>query len=279
MKIDIENQWVMITGGSSGIGLALAKLFAREKANVVIIARRVEVIKQALEEIKASRSSDEQQVEGIVCDVANEDSIHKAITDYSQIHGTPFILINSAGITYPGEFHNLASATFRSMMDVNFFGTVYAIQAVINGMIARGTGHIVNISSMAGVIGTYGYSAYGASKYAIRGLSDVIRAEYKLKGIKVHVVYPPDTDTPQLEFESKIKPAITAELSANSGLMQPEQVAEIIWKDMNRGRYTILPGFNSWFLYNLSNLLGDLTYPVMDMMIQDAIKSIHKKKK
>jgi 3-dehydrosphinganine reductase len=277
--IIVDKQWVLITGGSSGIGLALARLFARKGANVAILSRRMEIIQSALDEIKSQFVHEDQQATGIPCDVSDVDAVNSAISQFTISHGTPLILVNSAGITYPGEFHELSVETFKSMMDVNYMGTVLSIKAVIQGMLERGSGFIVNISSMAGVIGTYGYSAYGASKYAIRGLSDVLRAEYKAKGIKVFVVYPPDTDTPQLAFEKDLKPAITAELSENGGLMSPDQVAAIIWQDMNKGRYTILPGLNSWFLYNLSNFLGDLTYPVMDMMIESAKKSIQKRNK
>ena len=101
---------------------------------------------------------------------------------------------------------------------------------------------------MAGFIGTYGYSGYGASKYAVRGFSDVLRAELKPRGVRVSVVYPPDTLTPQLEFEKDLKPAITKELADTAGVMTAEKVASIILRDMQRGRYTILPGISKLVL-------------------------------
>jgi len=277
--INVAGNWVFITGGSSGIGLSLAKLFSRLGANVAILARRKEQLDYAVEEIKKQAQSIDQDFLSYQCDVSDQQSVSSVFSNFEASNGTPLILINSAGITYPGEFHELSNETIKSQMDVNYFGTVFAIRGVINGMINRGSGYIVNISSMAGVIGTYGYSAYGASKYAVRGLSDVLRAEYKLKGIKVFIVFPPDTDTPQLAFEKELKPKITAELADNGGLMKPDDVADIVWKDMNRGKYTIVPGFNGRFLYVLSSMLGDMVYPIMDLMIQNAIKSIQKRKK
>ncbi len=272
-------KWVFITGGSSGIGLALAKLFASEGAHVAILARRKDLLDESATAITLKRASGSQNVIQVQADVVDLDHLLPALKQYEADYGTPDILINSAGITYPGKFHTLGYETIKSLMDVNYLGSAYVTRAFINGMIRRGSGHIVNISSMAGIIGTYGYSAYGASKYAVRGFSDVLRAEYKLRGIKVSVVFPPDTETPQLEFEKDLKPEITRELSDATGVMTADDVAAIIWRDMKKGRYTILPGFNSWFLYTLVNFLGDLSYPVMDMVIRNAIRAINKRRK
>ena len=273
---ECTEKWVFITGGSSGIGLALAELFANEGANIAILARRQANLDEAFRLISAKCISAKQQVVCIQADVSDQEQLIPALKTFEESYGTPDILINSAGITYPGEFHELGYETFRSLMEVNYLGTAYVTRTFINGMLSRGTGHIVNISSVAGFIGTYGYSAYGASKFAIRGFSDVLRAEYKSRGIKVSVVFPPDTDTPQLEFEKDLKPAVTRELSDTAGVMMPDQVAAIIWRDMKKGRYTIIPGFNSWFLYKLVYFLGDLFYPVMDFMVNNAIHKTQK---
>jgi 3-dehydrosphinganine reductase len=274
-----QGKWVFITGGSSGIGLALANEFAFSGANIAILARREDVLSQAVEIISRKCQYPEQKVISIQADVADVSTLLPALQQFEETYGCPDILINSAGITYPGKFHTLPYDTLRSLMEVNYLGTAYVTRAFINGMLKRGSGHIVNISSVAGFLGTYGYSAYGASKFAIRGFSDALRAEYKLRGIKVSVVFPPDTETPQLEFEKDLKPAITRELSESTGIMQADQVAAIIFRDMQKGRYTIIPGFNSWFLYHISHFLGDFTYAVMDWMIRDSIRNILKKRK
>lgn len=273
-----SNKWVLITGGSSGIGQALARLFSSEGANVAILARRQEVLEAAAADIRSRHISSDQRVETIQANVADLDTLLPALQDFCSRCGTPDILINSAGITYPGELHTLEYDTIRSLMEVNYLGTAYVTRAILPGMLERGSGHIVNISSMAGVIGTYGYSAYGASKFAIRGFSDVIRSEYKNKGIRVSVVFPPDTETPQLEFEENLKPAITRELSGNAGIMKADEVARVIWQDMQRGRYTIVPGKDSRTLYALATHVGDSIYPIMDMMVNNAAKAVAKKR-
>jgi 3-dehydrosphinganine reductase len=155
-------------------------------------------------------------------------------------------------------------------MEVNFFGTVNVVKAVLPGMMARGSGHIVNISSGAGFIGLFGYAAYGASKYAVRGFSDILRAEMKPHGIHVSVVFPPDTDTPQLAYELPFKPYETKALTGTAKVQSPESVASTVLKGVRRNRYVILPGVDTWLFYHLSNLLGNGVYPVMDMMIADA---------
>jgi len=90
--------------------------------------------------------------------------------------------------------------------DVNYFGIVYITKAALPGMLQRGSGHIINIASMAAVIGAFGYSAYGASKFAVRGFSDVLRSELKPLGIRVSIVFQSDTDTPQLAYEEPFRP-------------------------------------------------------------------------
>lgn len=278
MHIDYAGKHVFITGGSSGIGLALAKSLAKQGANITILARRLNLLTQAAEQIKSECIHPDQKVITVQGDVGDLDNIFPLLEKYQQENGVPDILINSAGITYPGKFSTLAPEIFKDLVNINYLGTVYVSRAFVNGMVRRGTGWIVNISSMAGFIGTYGYSGYGASKYAVRGFSDVLRAELKPRGIRVSVVYPPDTLTPQLEFEKDLKPAITRELADTAGVMTADKVAQVILRDMQRGRYTILPGFQSWFYYTLSSLLGDLTYIVMDMEIKNAIRRIVKRR-
>jgi 3-dehydrosphinganine reductase len=139
-------------------------------------------------------------------------------------------------------------------------------------MIKRRSGHIVNISSVAGFMGVFGYAAYGAAKYAVRGYSEVLRAELKPYNIGVSVVFPPDTDTPQLAYENQFKPMETRELAGNAAVLSPETVAETILKGIIRKRFAILPGSESKLYYRLTGWLGSGLYPIMDMMIAQAQK-------
>jgi len=191
-------------------------------------------------------------------------------------NGCPDILINSAGITHPAEFQDTSLDIYRSLMEVNYFGTVHTTQAVLPWMVERRSGHIINLCSSAGFVGVYGYSAYSGSKFAVRGYTDTIRAEVKPRGICMSIVFPADVDTPQLAYETPIKPAVTREISRSARVMQPEAVAEYILRKAARGAYIIVPGFDNRMLYHLNNFLGPLAYPVMDSMVADAIRKTKK---
>jgi 3-dehydrosphinganine reductase len=265
--MNFENQLVLITGGSSGIGLSCAQLFIAHNADVWILARRQEQLDQALQDLMARNPANPQRCGAVSADVSDPEQLAQAVAEIEKKAGVPDVLINSAGVTHPGYFQELDLKIFHDMMDINYFGTVYAIKAVLPGMLARGSGYIVNISSIAGFLGVFGYSAYGASKYAVRGFSDALRAELNPKGIHVSVVFPPDTKTPQLEYEQPYKPPELAYLDNFSSVVTPEWVAQIILKGIAKKRYLILPGWDTKLIYWLNNILGGGVYKIMDWLV------------
>ncbi len=265
-----QGKTVVITGGSSGIGKALAWLLDAAGARLWLLARR----KEALAEVQAQMRG-ECHIRSV--DVSQWEQVRAAFEEIQRVSGAPDVLINSAGITYPGYVQDLPVEIFRQMMEVNYLGTVHVIKAALPALIARGSGHIINISSVAGFLGVFGYTAYGASKYAVRGFSDILRAELKPLGIRVSVVFPPDTDTPQLAYETPLKPPETRALAGNAGLLSAETVARVILHDAARGRYLILPGLETKVLYYLNNLLGNGVYPLMDRLIARARRSSNPK--
>lgn len=266
----------LVTGGSSGIGLAVARQLADEGADVSILARDPDKLAEATEEIKAARRSEAQTVDPLSADVSDLEQVQQALAPLIQGGRVPDLLINSAGVAHPGYAEELDLKIFHWMMDVNYFGTVHVTQTLLPAMLARGSGHIVNISSIAGFLGVFGYTAYSGSKFAVRGYSDVLRAEMKRKGIDVSIVFPPDTFTPQLEYENKFKPAETVALDGNVKPVAPESVARAILKGVSKRRYIIAPGFDGKFLYWLSGVLGTATYPVMDFMVSRAAAEARK---
>ena len=271
MKNYFIDKNIIITGGSSGIGFALAKQYIDLGAKVWILGRDDYKLKQA----KLSINSDFLNI--IAADVTKPNQLQIAFEQFKDNNISFDYLINSAGVTHPGEFENLDIVIFHWMMDVNYFGTVYMIKTFLPLMKTGST--IVNISSMAAIMGVYGYTAYGASKYAVRGFSDTLRSELKLKGINVSIVYPPDTETPQLEYDNQYKPAITKELSSNAGLLTADKVAKSIINGIKKKQYMIFPGLESNILYIATNVLGKLTYPIMDIMVSTSIKKIKNQNK
>jgi 3-dehydrosphinganine reductase len=265
--MDFRGANVIITGGSSGIGKATAKLLARWGASVFIIARDQGKLDQAVQELEAERVSPNQQFEAFTADVTSYEEVEAAVEAVVQTGGLPDGLINSAGITYPGHFEEIPLDVFRSVMDVDFFGTLYAVRAVLPFLKQRQGGFVVNISSGAGLVSWFGYTAYSAAKFAVRGFSDALRDELKPQGISLSVVFPPDTDTPQLRYEQEMLPAETRAINGTVAPMSPEQVARDILDGVQKGRYLIMPGFKSQVMLRFFSTFGSATNWCKDHII------------
>jgi 3-dehydrosphinganine reductase len=252
-----KNKNVLISGGSSGIGLALAKRLFSLGSSVTILARRKDILEKAKTAIEEERIDSSQTVNSISADVSKYSELKSALENERPVVD---ILINSAGIAYPGLFTELELEVFYNVMNVNYYGTVNLTKLIVPEMVEKRSGYIVNISSLAAVIGIYGYTAYAPSKYAVRGFSRCLRAELKSKGIDVSVVLPPDTDTPQLAFEHTLLPDITRQINQKGGVMSPEKVADSIIKGMNRKKFTIIPGLEGKILYLFAPIFGRYLY-------------------
>lgn len=265
-----ESQHAIVTGGSSGIGKAIAKQLVSEGASVSIIARSPERLRAAQLEIEQARAREEQRVLTVAADVSDRTAAEQAIRSAIEQLGSPSVLITSAGIAYPGYFQEIPIETFEQTMAVNYFGTLYCIRAVLPAMQKKKKGEICMISSGAGLVGLYGYSAYGPSKFAVRGLAESLRAELKPMGISISIAYPPDTDTPQLTEEEKTKPAATREITATAKLWQADEVARVVLAGMKKGKFAIAPGVE----LSLLNRLHSLLLPVLNQYF-DRIAAKH----
>lgn len=273
-KSHFEGKVALITGGSSGIGLALAKGLAAQGAHVWITGRREDALSAAQREILNATG---QTCNLFAADVTDASRVEKLIAEITRRDGVPDLVINSAGVTRPGYMQELGLDVFREMMEINYFGTVNVVKAVLPGMMSRGTGHIVNISSVAGFGGVFGYSAYGASKYAVRGFSDVLRSEMKAYGLRVSVVFPADTDTPQLAYERPFQPPETKIMNGKAKVRSADEVAKTILRDVQKNKYVILIGEDAKFLYFLNDFLGNGKYTLVDWWVNDARRQAGKK--
>ncbi|WP_330285671.1 SDR family oxidoreductase [Streptomyces sp. NBC_00576] len=248
--LDVGSAHVIVTGGSSGIGLATARLLAERGAKVSLIARGRDRLESAAKDLSAAARA---------ADVADQPALALAITELEQEQGQPCdILITSAGLARPGHFLELPDEVFREMIEVDYFGTLHALRAVTPGMVERGRGSVVAVSSAAGLIGMFGYSAYGPAKFAVRGLMESVRAELTPHGVHVGVVFPPDVDTPQLAEENRWKPAETRAVGGSIKPLTAEKVATAIVAGIDRRRFVICPDTGTRALARFGSVLMPL---------------------
>jgi 3-dehydrosphinganine reductase len=248
----------LVSGGSSGIGLALSKILAGEGWNVTILARDLVRLGEASAILNAARKEMTQRVIASSVDVSDPAALTGAVEDAIAALGPPDLVVASAGIVIPETFAKLPPEAFRQTMEVNYFGTVDLVRACLPSMRANGKGRIVLVSSGAGLIGLYGYSAYAPSKFAVRGFGEALRSELAPEGISVSVVFPPDTDTPQLREELRVRPEITSKIAGGAKVKSADEIAHAILSGARSGRFTIAPGFEMTMLARFAGLLSPI---------------------
>ena len=250
----LDGKVVLITGGSSGIGLAMAKICAARGARIVLIARNKERLAAAREEVRnvTVPMLTEEVVKTCSIDLSGPaEVVEEALRAVPHIDEVDFAVF-SAGDSGPAAFQDITAADWERLTRLNIFGCVWAAHAVIPGMKRRGCGRVVFVSSMAARVGVYGYTAYSTTKFGLRGLAEALRMELKPSGIGVTSVLPPDTKTPLLERENLSKPAECKRISEGSGEFTAEAVALGAVDGMARGDGVVWYGIDGWMLSNLT---------------------------
>eukprot|EP00775_Hariotina_reticulata_P004465 gene4465-4721_t len=190
---------VLITGGSEGLGLALAKLLVSQNARVTLIARTLSKLQAA------------------------EAAVVDAVQAAESALGHVDVLICCAGAAELGYFHECDVSLFERQMQLNYMGSVHAAKAVYSSMIARNSGHICFVASTLSLLGLIGYSAYCPSKFALRGLAESLRNEVQGSKVLISISYPADINTPGYARENLSKPWEAAKLSEAAGLQPPHK--------------------------------------------------------
>jgi len=260
----------VVTGGSSGIGLACAKELAAHGYNVALVARdpgRLETAAQAVREVSASR---EVRVAWRSADLSCWEPTRDAFASLAEEGFAPDVLVNSAGVIIPGEFVSMTAEEFASNVDHGFWSVVHPCRAVVPGMVERAKGHIVNVSSGAGFLGYYGYTSYSAAKYAVMGFTEALRCEMKPEGVRVSIVCPPDTETPGLALEHTLRPHETHVISGKVKPISADQVARGVMKAIERDRYLVIPDATLSFYFRLKGLLPEVFYAIVDGDVRKA---------
>ena len=265
----------VITGGSSGIGKAAAILVAQAGGHMCICARDQVRLDAALTEIRSHASSSDQKITGIFLDVADRARVKAAASDIINQLGGIDILINSAGIAWPGYIQDIPDSVWDSMMQVDYMGTVNVVRAFLPYFIAQKHGNIANISSVVGYMGVFGYGAYGPAKFAVTGFSECLRQELLPHNVFISVLFPPDTDTPQFHEENKIKPEETKVLGGNIKVLPASKVARELLRGIAGRRFTILPGAMNKVTYFLNRHFPWLVW----MIVSGDLRKYWKKNK
>ncbi|XP_055375143.1 3-ketodihydrosphingosine reductase isoform X2 [Condylostylus longicornis] len=229
---DINGKHVVITGGSSGIGLHMAIECARRGASVTLLARRTNLLEKSVKLLELNKKNENQKFQYKSLDLSgNYDVVEKCLQDAEENFGDIEMLINCAGFAVCGVFEEVSIEDAKKLMDINYFGTYHCVRHVLPKMKQRRSGTIVITSSQAALMGIYGYGPYSVAKFALRGLAETIAMETKNFGITVTLAMPADTNTPGFENEEKSKPKETKLISGTGGLANPEDVAKCIIQD------------------------------------------------
>ena len=195
---DLNNAVVLITGASGGFGRQMARQFLEAGSRVLL----TDVDAASLDSLTAELQTDSGQILGtFVADLVDEAGCRKLFDSVQACGSHADVLINNAGIGVGGRFDHVPSDRWEQVVQINLLAPMRLCYLFLPQMIARASGHVVNISSLAGWIGTSGISSYCATKFGLRGFSDSLAADYADSGIKVSTVYPFFSRTPILNSE------------------------------------------------------------------------------
>ncbi|MGV2139424.1 SDR family oxidoreductase [Agrobacterium tumefaciens] len=257
---------IIITGGSSGIGLEVAKIYLGRGYRVSLIARRRGMLLTAARALTGADLGAGGGVFIASADVSDERELREAIIAAEANHGPCDILVASAGRVDPQEFDAQSAGIFEAQLSVNFLGCVNAVRTVLNGMKKRASGHIMLVSSGAALIGIPGYSAYCASKSALSSFGESLRIEVANAGVTVGVSFPPDTLTPQYEREIPLRPQAARHLMGAVAPWPADQVARKIVIGIDRGTAQVHFGASLTLLWWFSAFIKPVLYRRLQRM-------------
>lgn len=256
-------QTILITGGSSGIGLAVARQLAYRPCQLVLVARSPARLASAARGLELTKHSD-TLVTTVSVSVTDPQRLALELEVFlPQLD----VAIHCAGLGLAKTLASTSEHEFRKIIETNLFGTVNISRLVAASMQKRGKGRLLLVSSAAGLLGIYGYTAYSASKFGVEGFAQSLRNELVGTGVSLGVVYPPDVNTPMLEAENLTKPDITRVISGGV-LMTPEAVASCIVKHISRSSFRIFPGFRNWLNCFFITHFPQISFTVIDRIVK-----------
>lgn len=231
----LKGKTALITGGSRGIGKAIAIALAKEGVNIIITGRGEAALQVAEKDIAAHGV----QTKYVVLDVGSRNDVEKVLAETVAQAAPVDILINNAGVGAFGGFLEMAPEQWEQIIQVNLLGVYYVTRAILPGMIARNTGDIINIASTAGLRGAPVTSAYSASKFGLLGLTESLMLEVRKHNIRVSALTP-----------STVATDMAVELKLTDGnpdkVLQAEDMAELVVAQLKLNRRALLKTASLW---------------------------------
>jgi NAD(P)-dependent dehydrogenase (short-subunit alcohol dehydrogenase family) len=216
----------VITGGASGIGAASCRAFAAAGAHVAVVDRDAQGCQSIADEIDGI---------AVTTDVSDEHAVRAMVASVETRRGPIDICFSNAGIATGGDILTTAPEVWSEQWAINVMAHVYAVRAVLPGMLARGSGYLVHTASMAGILTSHGNVAYATTKHAVVGLAEWLSITYHHRGIRVSLVAPLGVRTPMLESaESAFAAAVTGPIK------EPEDVAGMIVAAIREERFLVV---------------------------------------
>ena len=241
----------VITGAGSGIGAACARAMAAEGAIVIGADLRMDMLDKVAAEVTEAGG----QMHTHQLDVADRDAVFALAEKVNKAHGAADLVVNNAGVAHAATVEEMTFDNFQWVMDIDFWGVVHGTQAFLPAMIAKGSGHIANVSSIFGLIGVPTQSAYNAAKFGVLGFGEALRHEVKEQGIGVSTIHPGGINTNIVrharfqqgpDMENEREEAI--QRFAQFTMTQPEGAAKTIIKGIKRNKARILIGQDAHFV-------------------------------
>jgi uncharacterized protein len=231
----------LITGASSGIGAATARRLAAQGLRVVLVARRLERLQALADEICAAGG----QAGVLAADLGQEAARLELYRQVEQQYGCPDVLVNNAGFAYYGYTAVMPWETARAMIDVNAAAAVHLTRLFLPEMLARRSGHIINMGSVNGVMPSQGTALYSASKAFLNAFTAALYRELVGSGVKVSVIFPGPVATELFDTSEKIDNGFR--VPAEGGAVSAESVADCVWSLLRRPRrYVFVPWYWRW---------------------------------
>jgi NAD(P)-dependent dehydrogenase (short-subunit alcohol dehydrogenase family) len=224
--MDVRGKVAVVTGGASGIGRALARALADAGAKVVVADLNAAGAAEVARGIRGL---------GVGCDVARESDVGSLVKQAESAYGPIDLFVSNAGIATGGDPLTTPLDVWQRQWEVNLMAHVYALRAVLPGMLERGSGYLVHTASMAGILTTHGNLVYAVTKHAVVGLAEWLSVTYHHRGIRVSCLCPLGVRTPMLGDPDGPWAKV-----AGGTIREPEEVAEMVLEAVRNERFLIL---------------------------------------